>query len=932
MGSAESMGAALSRLGYVTSSSSVSDLVNAFLYDPEGKFFHTRCGDFARIYKLPGFDESVLTLGVKDVISQRLANVLNSFPEDSYGQFLRITHRDIRPVIQAYASRIDNTNPFSRDYARSSISRQVNAGVNPQGFFASLDKSKVQQASADAVRDLTDPNDRDAAYESISDAITHGAFPLVSELYLVVYWRPAYQQKSILNTVQRVFSSVGASNGAALTAKAYAAEARKFIKYCADIEAQLSAGDFNASRVTGQGLVDILYRQLNPVRSYYVDSPRYVSNRPIMDLLQEPMAVKGESIGDKVSFSAIETSSKGWDIHYEGTTTYQRIASVKLPPDATIPGMISHALSKVEGEGIIAVNFKMVSALDTAARMFLRQRAIATKENVPFLRGDAETFARNREDVSYVTSATSASNITSRQRLMDTSIFVMLQGPVEEIVEEKISKVEKLLWNAGVVERDRADAMIHHILPLNFVPEAMPLIKRDIPFLSIHVADMMPVYVGYRGSSSIAVLANNGVGMPIGIDLWGPEVITGHSLITGTTGSGKSFAFNMLLMGIRATIPQVRTVIIDKGRSYESLCYSLDGEYIELLPDAVDDKQPTCINPFFIPPNKEGKVLPPSNDEIVFLRDLIVMMIVSGSNAASVSPEWYNCIYRALRDFYDGWDMAVEPTMSDFVKALKNTQLENVSGAEIADTLMMYYGDGGYAKIFDGKLSINWDNQFIVVETERMATSKCMPVVMLALFRQIELTMKYKVANDIPKIIAVDEAWATLANPICASALAGFFREARKYKGACLLISQTIADWVKLIKAEGAAEGGILENTSHFFLLACTRSDYDLSKQFLGFTDEEVGCWASIGSLPPYFSEVFYRRRNANNSFSPGKIRFYSSPIGLWTASSDPADRKARNDLTAELRKKDRNLSVKEARWMAVRELAEKYPYGMRYS
>src|SRR3990167_4698706 len=104
------------------------------------------------------------------------------------------------------------------------------------------------------------------------------------------------------------------------------------------------------------------------------------------------------------------------------------------------------------------------------------------------------------------------------------------------------------------------------------------------------------------------------------------------------------------------------------------------------------------------------------------------------------------------------------------------------------------------------------------------------------------------------------------------------------------------------------------------------------SRDFLGFTDDEVDCWASIGSLPPYFSELFFRRRHKNNSFTSGKVRFYSSPIGLWTASSDPADRKARNDLTTELRKNNRELSVQDARWHAVRQLAEKYPYGMRYS
>lgn len=98
---------------------------------------------------------------------------------------------------------------------------------------------------------------------------------------------------------------------------------------------------------------------------------------------------------------------------------------------------------------------------------------------------------------------------------------------------------------------------------------------------------------------------NNRAGQPIYLDLWGQMTNTAHSLICGSTGTGKSFTFNNLLMALRVKY-RPKVWIIDKGDSYESLCLVLDGNYIRLATEPFKEPitgrtiNPICINPFWI--------------------------------------------------------------------------------------------------------------------------------------------------------------------------------------------------------------------------------------------------------------------------------------------------------------------------------------------
>ena len=603
---------------------------------------------------------------------------------------------------------------------------------------------------------------------------------------------------------------------------------------------------------------------------------------------------------------------------------------------------MQRAMRSIESESLITLNWYVPSKAKVLARLVGRGRMIAAKKGLRM--GDKITLQKQIDELEAVTEKVSAENVVGREQFFDTSVHVCLMGFDDQRLDDQCQQLETLLFRMGYSEKKRGDSVVRTSLPLNYVQQSRTLLRRDTPHLTESLSHMCPIFIEYQGVPDPGIIMNNRAGQPIYLDLFGSLVVTGHSLIVGTTGSGKSFAFNNILMGTRVKY-RPKVWIIDKGDSYESLCVVLGGNYIRLATEPFVEPitnrmiYPICINPFFLNRDEDGNNEIPGNDEIMFIADLLVMAMTTGNGDAtrSVHAKTTPLLYKALSEFFADWIEKRphdEPIMSDFMVQLAKTNFTGLAGQDLVELLSLFYGKGPYAAIFDGKLQVDWENDFTVLETQRMAKSNALGIVTLALFRQIDLYCKYKLPKPRKKLIAVDEAWATLSSPTAAAALAGFYREMRKYNAGCLLISQTVGDFVRILSAEAKSSGdnqdGILENTSHYFFLACSESDYKLAQDNLSFTHEEVTLWRSLASLPPLYSEVFYRMRTKTNQYYSGVFRLFASSVQLWIASSSPDDFALREKKTQELMVSN-DVDEKIARQRAIVQLAKQYPYGARF-
>lgn len=938
---------ALSRRGY-QGGMPIELLSDGYVFEEDGCYFHTVDGRFAKIWRIQGQNGSTLNNEQLHGVTASFGEALNKFPGGSSGQFIRHTHRDIRRVMDFYAQNLDkNLDEFETALAESMLERQYNAAISPNGFFAKLDSAALTKMREEALSELNEVEDEDVRANvatSIQRELNEGRFPYLSNHYLIFMWEPQYMFGKFIDSAWSLaMSSIGLADADILAFHAYHKHSDQFGMLCNGIGQALAAYGFMPEELNGQGYLNWQYQLMNPVRSYEVEPPRYRNDVPIYECLKDPESTPSyQALNSNSSFSEVRTVHEGWNITDSGHEYFIRPVSVIGKSAKSAPGMLQKAMKGIECESVITLNWYVPSKAKVLARLSARNKLIQSKKGMHI--GDKKTLAQQESDLESVKSKISGENVVNREQFFDTSLHVCLMGFDERKLKVQAKQLETLLWNIGKVENLRGDAAVRTAFPLNYVEKSRSLLRRDTPHLTQSLAHLCPIFIEYQGVPNAGLLLNNKAGQPIYLDLFGDLVVTGHSLIVGTTGSGKSFCFNNILMGMRVKY-RPKVWIIDKGNSYESLCTVLGGNYIRLATEPFYDKAtertiyPICINPFFLAKDENGNNEMLTQAEMMFIADLLVMAMTvgNGDKNAVVHAKARPLLYKALSNFFLEWvaqKPTQEPIFSDFIPTLKATNYTDLLGLDLVERLELYYGNGPYAAIFDGILQVDWENDFTVLEIERMSTSDALGVVTLCLFRQIDLYCKYVLPKDRKKMIAVDEAWATLSSPGAAAALGGFYREMRKYNAACLLISQTVKDFVNILSAEakGTADtaDGILENTSHYFFLACSESDYRIAETELSFTEMEVSLWRSLASLPPLYSEVFYRMRTKQNLYYSGVFRLFASSVSLWIASTTPEDHVLRERKTQEIIKLQ-GVSEKLARQRAVVELAKEYPYGARF-
>lgn len=456
-----------------------------------------------------------------------------------------------------------------------------------------------------------------------------------------------------------------------------------------------------------------------------------------------------------------------------------------------------------------------------------------------------------------------------------------------EIVEDTFIQIQGLLGS----------------LPMSMTPSLTKDIKTAQRLTTKTVSNavnMAPLLAEWHGVGRPVVPMWGRRGQAMGIDLFANTSGNYNAVICGTSGSGKSVLLNSIALsylGIGG-----RVWIIDIGRSFEKLCHTVGGQYLEFTPEA-----DIRLNPFSMVESIEEdlemliplfeQMIAPSDPLDDYRRRQLGLHIQSVWMDYGRNATVDNLAYSLINNCEKGGPTP-QATDDDWVEKIRAMSFEErklYCDPRIRDLgvqLFPYTSDGPYGKYFMGETNVNFDNDLIVLELEELSAKKDLQAVVMFLL-MYRITQNMYLTRDRPKVCILDEAWQLLGAGGSGDFIESGYRRARKYNGSFCAATQSIADFSLSRAAEAA-----MNNADWMFLLRQKpESVLALEKTDKLVIDESMKqMLLSVKTQAGAYSEVFVHGGQMGHGI--GRVLF--DPFSLLLVSSKAEDFEAVRRYRAE--------------------------------
>jgi conjugal transfer ATP-binding protein TraC len=439
-------------------------------------------------------------------------------------------------------------------------------------------------------------------------------------------------------------------------------------------------------------------------------------------------------------------------------------------------------------------------------------------------------------------------------------------------------------------------------LPLGFDPtwpkETSLRRARRLP--GANLAQLLPLYGGFRGTTTASLLYLNQRGEAVGFDPFDSPTAP-HMLVTGTSGSGKSFLMAHLVQQVLPLGAQV--VILDRLPSYQDVCAAWDGQYV-----AMDFNAPVCFNPFYGPLDKA---------HVAFLTASLAEMASGG--VERLTREALGVLADAVAYFAGAWDASRgEPHLTPFVEEVLRPGVFSPEDArartlarELARKLGLFYGRGPYAGFVDGPNTLTLDTALTVVELSRLRDAPDLQGSLL--FALMHLLTHFFAAPDRlhqAKYFIADETWALLRHPATAGVMEEIARTYRKLRTSAIFLSQQGADF------DSPAGRVLRANAPATLFLQQDPSERAVLQDLFHLSDVEVALFDQVRKHAGWSSA--YLRLPGHTG---GLIRLVPDAFTRWLVSQEDQERALREQIARETGGDLRQ---------AVQTLATRYPHGLQ--
>jgi len=596
-------------------------------------------------------------------------------------------------------------------------------------------------------------------------------------------------------------------------------------------------------------------------------------------------------------------------------------------PEATFASLL-RPLMALDFSSEVVVN---VHVPDQAAKVRRLRRLL--KKSLAFQlrkdgsrRRDFQAAALEKDTIDTLTSA-----ITSSQRLVEVEMAVIVSSSnvvrttaERETAELEIShRVESVLQAFGQMNGARGYREDTALLPtfISFLPgmHGVRNTNREFTLLSGQAADFVPIEVPWIGThdGTPAFITRTREGMFLRFNPFSPGLTNANILVSGKTGSGKSFLIKQLLLQLQVLNPRI--AIVTKGGDYRALVELLGGQYreISLRSDLVKNAW-----------DLQAEAVEPDASQIAGVASLAFHMAGKTGSDDAVT---LNFLEKAVRMTYERLlAIGKTPRFSDLKWTLEHYPFENKVIEELAHMLALklnrWTGEGVYAQLFDRETSpeLGKTEDIICYDIDGLKESpELQTAVAFTIARAIDQQIGRKDANGNlrPTVGVFDEVWAMLADPVLGAQVLNAFRTARKRYGSIIAASQGIEDFVGTAESPHTVGLAILQNTEAKFICA-QLGELSRLREVLHLSEPALEAVKELRNVPGHFAESYLLI--ANQPESSTVIQLTATPFDYWATTSHPIEMQFREQFT----KDHPELSALEA----IYRLGVSHPQGVASS
>jgi len=657
------------------------------------------------------------------------------------------------------------------------------------------------------------------------------------------------------------------------------------------IDETLRSAGHESIRLDGVALGQALAKALHPLAD---DAPVILPDVPLNEqvLGTDALRVPG---GWTFGTDRDQVTAQVLSLHRAPPRTYPGILSAPRAPQGAQPLALWEAWA---GPLSVVVNVAVVDQAQERARL-RQKRTLAFLQRCNPLGDSSPENAALKEELDTLL----RQFFLTGGQLLWGRVHVVVWGEDRALARgiEDVVRAGRRLDLEFLPEPVLGSTLFLQTLPLGFDP-AWPketFLRRARRLPGANLAQLLPLYGGFRGTATASVLYLNRRGEAVGFDAFDSPTAP-HMLVTGTSGSGKSFTMAHL---VQQVVPLgASVVILDRLPSYQELCAAWDGQYI-----AMDFNAPVCFNPFYGLLDKA---------HVAFLTASLAEMASGG--VERLTREALGVLADAVAYFAQTWDpRRGEPHLTPFVEEVLRPGVfspddarARTLGRELARKLGMFYGRGPYAGFCDGPNTLHLDRALTVVELSRLREAPDLQGSLL--FALMHLLTQFFAAPDRlhqTKLFIADETWALLRHPATAGVMEEIARTYRKLRTSAIFLSQQPGDF------DSPAGRVLRANAPTKLFLQQDPQEIAALQDVFKLSEAEVALFAHVRKQTGWSSAYLQLPGQTG-----GLVRLVPDSFTQWLVSQDERARACREQAIA-----DAGGDIRQA----VATLAQRYPQGL---